>query len=104
LPERFPFHPNWKTDVTHPAYWEVSATIDHLTPVTRGGYSTAPLQAPAYAFSSPGHGSVYRGHECSMIPATSLEGVGARSMVCVGKWKLALNVYVQRRTGLRLGL
>jgi hypothetical protein len=37
LPERFPFHPNWKTDVTHPAYWEVSATIDHLTPVTRGG-------------------------------------------------------------------
>jgi 5-methylcytosine-specific restriction endonuclease McrA len=37
LPERFPFQPNWKTQVTHPAYWEVGATIDHLIPVTRGG-------------------------------------------------------------------
>lgn len=37
LPEDFPFHPNWKTDVTHPAYWEVGATIDHLVPVTLGG-------------------------------------------------------------------
>lgn len=37
MPEAFPFHPNWKTDVTHPAYWEVGATVDHLVPVTRGG-------------------------------------------------------------------
>ena len=37
LPEAFPFHPNWKTDVTHPAFWELGATIDHLVPVTRGG-------------------------------------------------------------------
>ena len=37
LPETFPFHPNWKTDVTHPAFWEVGATVDHLVPVTRGG-------------------------------------------------------------------
>jgi hypothetical protein len=37
LPECFPFHPNWKTQVTHPSYWEVGATIDHLIPVTRGG-------------------------------------------------------------------
>jgi len=37
LPAEFPYHPNWKTDVTHPAYWEVGATIDHLVPVTRGG-------------------------------------------------------------------
>ena len=36
-PDRIPYHPNWKTDVTHPAYWEVGATIDHLVPVTRGG-------------------------------------------------------------------
>ena len=21
LPADFPYHPNWKTDVTHPAYW-----------------------------------------------------------------------------------
>ena len=37
LPVQFPFHPNWKTDLTHPAYWEVGATIDHVVPVTRGG-------------------------------------------------------------------
>lgn len=40
LPHSFPFHPNWKTDVTHPAYWEVGATVDHLIPVTRGGPDT----------------------------------------------------------------
>jgi hypothetical protein len=37
LPAEFPYHPNWKTDVTHPAYWEVVATVDHVVPVTRGG-------------------------------------------------------------------
>ncbi|HLT47126.1 MAG TPA: hypothetical protein VK002_07845 [Rubricoccaceae bacterium] len=37
MPVEFPYHPNWKTDRTHPAYWEVGATIDHLIPVTRGG-------------------------------------------------------------------
>jgi len=37
LPADFPYHPNWKTDVTHRAYWELSATVDHLVPVTRGG-------------------------------------------------------------------
>jgi hypothetical protein len=37
LPKGFPYHPYWKTQVTHPAYWEVGATIDHLVPVTRGG-------------------------------------------------------------------
>ncbi len=37
LPADFPYHPNWKTEVTHPAYWELGATIDHLIPVTRGG-------------------------------------------------------------------
>jgi hypothetical protein len=37
LPVEFPYHPNWKTDVTHPAYWEVGATVDHLRPVSTGG-------------------------------------------------------------------
>ena len=41
LPAEFPFHPNWKTDVTHPAYWEIGATIDHLVPVSRGGADDA---------------------------------------------------------------
>lgn len=37
LPAEFPYHPNWKSDVTHPAYWEIGATVDHLVPVSRGG-------------------------------------------------------------------
>jgi hypothetical protein len=37
LPSEFPYNRNWKTDVTHPAYWEIGATIDHIVPVTRGG-------------------------------------------------------------------
>ena len=37
MPNEFPFHPNWKTDLTHPSYWEVGATVDHVVPVTRGG-------------------------------------------------------------------
>jgi hypothetical protein len=37
LPEQFPYHPNWKTDRTHMAYWELAATVDHVQPVTRGG-------------------------------------------------------------------
>ena len=37
LPVEFPFHSNWKTDVTHPAFWELGATIDHLVPVSPGG-------------------------------------------------------------------
>ena len=37
FPAEFPYHPNWKTDATHPAYWEIGATVDHLEPVTRGG-------------------------------------------------------------------
>jgi len=37
LPTAFPYHPNWKADVTHSAYWEIGATIDHVVPVSRGG-------------------------------------------------------------------
>jgi hypothetical protein len=32
LPVDFPYHTNWKTDVTHPAYWEVGATRHHVLP------------------------------------------------------------------------
>ena len=37
LPESFPFHPNWKVSHTHPAFWLLSPTIDHVVPITRGG-------------------------------------------------------------------
>ena len=38
------------------------------------------------------------------MQAPSLKGIGARSMVGVDNWKLALHLQVQRRTRLRLGL
>lgn len=41
LPNEFPYHPNWKTDLTHPAYWDLSATVDHVIPVSRGGTDDA---------------------------------------------------------------
>ncbi len=37
LPEEFPFHSNWKQELTHPAYWELYPTVDHIVPVARGG-------------------------------------------------------------------
>jgi hypothetical protein len=37
LPREFPFHPNWKMSETHPAFWELFPTIDHVLPIARGG-------------------------------------------------------------------
>jgi hypothetical protein len=37
LPEQFPFHRNWRFDLCHFAFWELSPTIDHVVPVARGG-------------------------------------------------------------------
>jgi 5-methylcytosine-specific restriction endonuclease McrA len=37
LPADFPFHPNWKMSQTHFAFWELSPTVDHVIPVSRGG-------------------------------------------------------------------
>ena len=37
LPDAFPFHRNWKMNKTHPAYWELFPTLDHVVPVARGG-------------------------------------------------------------------
>ncbi len=37
IPEVFPYHPNWKMAECHIAYWELSATVDHVVPIARGG-------------------------------------------------------------------
>jgi hypothetical protein len=37
LQDAFPYHPNWKQSATHPAFWELYPTIDHVVPVARGG-------------------------------------------------------------------
>ena len=41
LPTGFPFHPNWKMDQCHIAYWTLSPTVDHVVPVARGGIDEA---------------------------------------------------------------
>ena len=37
LNDIFPYHPHWKTDACHIAYWEWQPTIDHIIPVSLGG-------------------------------------------------------------------
>jgi HNH endonuclease len=37
LPDQFPFQTNWRTDACHFAFWELTPTIDHILPVSRGG-------------------------------------------------------------------
>ena len=42
MDEAFPYHPNWKQSATHPAFWELYPTIDHIVPVARGGADDEP--------------------------------------------------------------
>jgi hypothetical protein len=37
LPEDFPYHPHWKMEACHNAYWEFVPTVDHIYPVALGG-------------------------------------------------------------------
>ena len=37
FPAELPYHRNWKMAETHPAFWQLSPTIDHLVPIVRGG-------------------------------------------------------------------
>jgi hypothetical protein len=37
FPEEFPYHPNWKAGLTHPAIPSRSATLDHVKPWAQGG-------------------------------------------------------------------
>lgn len=36
-PEVVPYHPNWKSDETHEAYWTHTASLEHIDPVAIGG-------------------------------------------------------------------
>ncbi len=36
-PETFPYHPNWKSDEAHEAYWTHTASLEHIDPVSIGG-------------------------------------------------------------------
>ena len=44
MPEEFPYHPHWKMDACHNAYWEFVPTVDHIVPVTLGGLRHTFLQ------------------------------------------------------------
>lgn len=37
MPDEFPAHPNWRTDGTHFAFYELWPVLDHVVPITRGG-------------------------------------------------------------------
>lgn len=37
LPEDFPADANWTYSRTHPAYWQLFPTLDHVNPIARGG-------------------------------------------------------------------
>lgn len=37
MPDAFPYHPHWKTDECHIAYWNLQPTIDHIFPIALGG-------------------------------------------------------------------
>jgi hypothetical protein len=37
IPDAFPFHPNWAEGKCHDAYWDLSATADHIKPVAADG-------------------------------------------------------------------
>ncbi len=36
-PDDIPFHPHWKTGVTHPVHLSRAAAMDHLKPIAQGG-------------------------------------------------------------------
>ena len=37
LPKQFPFHKNWRTDICHFSFYELTPTVDHIIPISRGG-------------------------------------------------------------------
>ena len=37
FPDEFPYHPHWKMTETHPAYWDLIPTLDHVYPIAKGG-------------------------------------------------------------------
>jgi hypothetical protein len=37
FPDEFPYHPNWKSGLTHPAIPALASTVDHVVPGSRGG-------------------------------------------------------------------
>ena len=54
LPDVFPYHPHWKMDECHNAYWELIPTVDHIYPIALGGTDSE----ENYATTSMLHNSI----------------------------------------------
>ncbi|MBQ3049618.1 MAG: HNH endonuclease [Oscillospiraceae bacterium] len=54
MPEKFPYHPHWKMDECHNAYWELIPTVDHIYPIALGGEDSE----ENYATTSMLHNSI----------------------------------------------
>ena len=54
LPNVFPYHPHWKMDECHNAYWELIPTVDHIHPIALGGTDSE----ENYATTSMLHNSI----------------------------------------------
>ena len=54
LPDVFPYHPHWKMDECHNAYWELIPTVDHIHPIALGGADSE----ENYATTSMLHNSI----------------------------------------------
>ena len=54
LPDVFPYHPHWKMDECHNAFWELIPTVDHIHPIALGGIDSE----ENYATTSMLHNSI----------------------------------------------
>lgn len=54
MPDVFPYHPHWKMDECHNAYWELIPTVDHIHPIALGGTDSE----ENYATTSMLHNSI----------------------------------------------
>jgi hypothetical protein len=76
FPDALPFHPNWKTELTHPAVPIFSSSIDHVLPVTHGGHPDDPhnlVTACSQCQYEKGHAS--RGWDLKPIVPDGWEGL-----------------------------
>lgn len=37
FPDKFPYHPHGRRDLSHVAFWELFPTVDHILPLAQGG-------------------------------------------------------------------
>lgn len=72
MPDAFPSHPNWRTDTTHVAYYELWPVIDHVLPIAMGGtYDDDNLATTSAMNNSRKANFTLRQMEWSLLPIDS---------------------------------